>query len=101
MPSPPPSSPNNSLKIKHKLQTARKSTTTTPRKRSKSLGSIQGVEVQSNSGYDELEETLSEIEFSDDEIQIVGEITKNKLENCVVKQELFESSTSPNASDES
>ena len=99
MPSPPPSSPNNLLKIKHKLQTARKSTT--PRKRSKSLGSIQGVEVQSNSGYEELEETLSEIEISDDEVQIVGEVTVDKLEGCVVKQELIESSTSPNASDES
>ena len=102
MPSPPPPSPNNSLKIKHKLQTARKSTTTTPRKRSKSLGSIQGVEVGEKSAYDELEDTLSEIEISDDEIQILEEINNTKLDDCVVKQELIEStSTSPNASDES
>ena len=89
------------MKIKHKLQTARKSTTATPRKRSKSLGSIQGKEVGSASGYEELEDTLSEIELSDEEIQCIKIIKNAELKNCVVKQEIAESSTSPVGSDES
>ena len=93
-PAPPPS-PDNALKIKHKLQTARKSTTKaskTPRKRSKSLGSIQGVEVGTSSSIDELDETLSEIDISDEEVQCLAVIKKPVMENCVVKQELLEKS---------
>ena len=100
-PPPPPPSPEVTVKIKHKLQTARKSTTTTPRKRSKSLGSLQGVEVGSASGYEELEESLSEIDISDEEIQCIRIIKNAELKNCEVKQEIVEKSTSPTGSDES
>ena len=91
-PAPPPS-PDTSLNLKHKLQTARKSTakaSRTPRKRSKSLESIQGVEIGK---LEDLEETLSEIDISDEEIQCLAVIKKNEeLENCVIKQELQEKS---------
>ena len=99
-PAPPPS-PDNALKLKHKLQTARKSTakaSKTPRKRSKSLESVQGVEIGTSSNIDELDETLSEIDISDEEIQCLAVIKKPELENCVVKQELQEKSSN---SDES
>ena len=103
-PAPPPS-PDTSLNLKHKLQTARKSTakaSKTPRKRSKSLESIQGVEIgkslESIQGVevgqvDDLEDTLSEIDISDEEIQCLAVIKKNvELENCIIKQELQEKS---------
>jgi methyl coenzyme M reductase subunit C-like uncharacterized protein (methanogenesis marker protein 7) len=90
----PENLPTRNLAGKSKRQTARKSTTSTPRKRTKSLGSIQGIER----GYDELEDTLSEIELSEDEIECLRIIKRSeKLENCVVKQELVGSS-SPSSS---
>lgn len=73
------------LANKHKQPTARKSTT--PGKKKKSLESTQGVEIPNN----ELEDSLSEIEDDDEEIQCLTIIKKSEeLRNCRVKSELVE-----------
>ena len=74
---------------KHKQPTARKSTT--PGKKKKSLESTQGVEITSSINPNELEDSLSEIEDEDEEIQCLTIIKKSgELKHCIVKSELLE-----------
>ena len=73
---------------KHKQPTARKSTT--PGKKKKSMESIQGVEISAAQST-ELDDTLSEIEDEDEEIQCLAIIKKSEeLRNCQIKSELVE-----------
>ena len=74
---------------KHKQPTARKSTTT-PGKKKKSLESTQGVEIPASQS-NELDDTLSEIEDEDEEVQCLAIIKKSEeLRNCQIKTELVE-----------
>ena len=73
---------------KHKQPTARKSTT--PGKKKKSMESIQGVEISAAQST-ELDDTLSEIEDEDEEVQCLAIIKKSEeLKNCQIKTELVE-----------
>ena len=80
--------PKQKIANKHKQPTARKSTT--PGKKKKSLESVQGVEISAAQST-ELDDTLSEIEDEDEEVQCLSIIKKSEeLRNCQIKSELVE-----------